>query len=119
MLYSNTQCYVLSNYAVLFFRNTIIDMTEKKDYNGSMQTTLERIDEFQVDRTALKRLREARGYSLRDVAVTMGVSRQNIWNYEKGLCEPSAPILARLCKVYGCEISDVLKKISEKDNISY
>lgn len=63
-----------------------------------------------IDPEALKRARGAR--SLAEVARQIGKSRQHIWNYENGVLPPS-DVLARLCELYGVEISQLTKKTLE------
>jgi len=55
------------------------------------------------------KLRAARGdRKLSEVARVVGVSRQNISNYEKGHNQPSAVILARLCILYKTPIENLV-----------
>jgi transcriptional regulator with XRE-family HTH domain len=55
------------------------------------------------------KLRTARGdRKLSDVARTVGISKQNLSNYEKGHNQPSAVILARLCILYETRIENLV-----------
>lgn len=57
----------------------------------------------------LEQLRQARGErSLKDVAEQIGVTRQQIWNYENGVSEPPVSILIKLADYYGLQIQDLI-----------
>ena len=54
------------------------------------------------------KLREARGSRSKvAVAEVLGISRQHLWQIETGRRKPGSEILAKLCWLYGLEISDI------------
>jgi len=56
-----------------------------------------------------KRLIEARGErSRKDVAAIIGVSRQQIWNYEKGISEPPLSVLIELANLYNVNYTNLI-----------
>jgi transcriptional regulator with XRE-family HTH domain len=61
------------------------------------------------NKTKMKEARLAAGLSLTDAAGQLGLSKQQLWNYENeaGRGEPSPDTLARACVLYGIEISDL------------
>jgi predicted transcriptional regulator len=77
-------------------------------------TTAERLDilkgmetltEIRIDPA---KLRAARGdRSIASVAREIGISRQQLWNYENDLAAVSANVIARLCHLYGVQITDL------------
>lgn len=67
----------------------------------------------------LDNLKKARGSRSRlEVAIELGVTRQQIYNYEKGLSEPPMSVLCKLVKLYGVSLREVLneKFLSESLN---
>lgn len=48
----------------------------------------------------LKKLRQEKGVSQREVARAIGVSVSAYANYEQGIREPSIEILKKICKYY-------------------
>ncbi len=55
------------------------------------------------------KLREARGErTVRQVASLVGVSPQHISMIERGLSQPSADVLLRLCRLYQIDLSDLV-----------
>ena len=77
-----------------------------------MATLLTNVEHIDIDPAALRGMRESRGYTLEMVGKAVGKPRQNIFAYEKGIRRPPAYILARLCALYECSLSDFYKKIS-------
>lgn len=64
--------------------------------------------EIQVDP---KRLKSARGpRSGADVARQIGISRQQLWNYENGFAPIPSDVLARLCLLYKIEITNLTER---------
>lgn len=56
------------------------------------------------------KLKKARGkLKQAHVARMVGIHRQHLWGIENGDCRPSADVLARLCVLYGVEISDLTR----------
>ena len=54
------------------------------------------------------KLREARGSrTILSVAQAVGISRQYLWLIEKGTRTPRGDVLAKLCWLYGLELSDI------------
>lgn len=67
----------------------------------------------------LVRLKQARGLrSQSAVAKAIGVSRQQIWNYENGESEPPISVLIKLATLYGIKPQDMLlqKDLSVSSN---
>lgn len=48
----------------------------------------------------LKLLRKVRDMSQTDLAVKIGVDQRTVSNWEKGICEPSLHLLAKLCEIF-------------------
>lgn len=56
-----------------------------------------------------KRLTKARGKMSRSaVAAELGVSRQQIWNYENGVSEPPLSVLFELARIYKTDPQDFI-----------
>lgn len=63
-----------------------------------------------------KRLKKARGNrNMEDVAKAVGISRQFLFLLEKGTCEPSATILARLSWLYDKQIEYFIRPKKQAD----
>lgn len=58
---------------------------------------------------AFKEQRLKAGLSAEATAVKLGVTRQSVYGWEKGLYLPSANILRRLADVYGCTMEELLE----------
>lgn len=59
----------------------------------------------------LDKLIKARGTRSRtEVAKELGLTRQQIWNYEKGLSEPPMSVLCKLVQFYGVRLTDVINE---------
>ena len=54
-------------------------------------------------------LRQARGWSQRELAEQLGVSRQTVISIERLRFDPSLPLAFRLAKVFDCRIEDVFQ----------
>lgn len=57
------------------------------------------------------RLKEARrkaGLTAKDVALALGVTFQNVYNWESGSYLPPTKRLPELAKLYGCTVDDLL-----------
>ena len=65
--------------------------------------------------TRIKAEREARGWSLADVAVRSGVSRAMISKVERGESSPTAVLLGRLCGAFGLTMSTLLSRAEGDD----
>lgn len=57
---------------------------------------------------ALKEMRKKAGLTAKDVATAVGVSFQNVYNWEAGSYLPRAGQLSTLAKLYGCTVDDLL-----------
>lgn len=57
----------------------------------------------------LVELRQARGWSQRELAERLGVSRQTVISIERHRFDPSLPLAFRLAKVFDCRIEDVFQ----------
>lgn len=60
----------------------------------------------------IRRLREARGWSLQTLAQQIGVRRQTLFQYEQGEAWPSVPVLLALAEVFSCS-TDALLGLSD------
>lgn len=60
-----------------------------------------------IDPVKLREARESAGYTQDAAGKAVGVIKQTISNMERDLALPSANILARLCALYGVDISDI------------
>lgn len=57
----------------------------------------------------LKEMRKNAGLTAREVAAAMGVTFQNVYNWEAGSYLPRASQLSALAKLYGCTVDDLLR----------
>lgn len=56
----------------------------------------------------LKEARKRAGLTAREVATSIGVSFQNVYNWEAGSYLPEAAKLKDLARLYGCTVDDLL-----------
>lgn len=56
----------------------------------------------------LKEARKRAGLTAREVATSMGVSFQNVYNWEAGSYLPEAAKLKDLARLYGCTVDELL-----------
>lgn len=88
--------------------------TTLKDYELWLHSLPEkkRIEHLNQKSTALGlRLRESRkqkGYTQEQIANMIGVTKQSISGYEKGVKKPSTKTLDTLCLIYGVQLSYIL-----------
>lgn len=54
----------------------------------------------------LKHLRQQAGLKQYYIAYKLGVSQQAVAKWEAGKCKPNREHLAKLAKLYGCELTD-------------
>ena len=67
----------------------------------------------------IAQLKKARGLrSQTEVAAALGVSRQQIWNYEKGISEPPISVLVRMAQLYGIRVEKLIiqKNLADTSN---
>lgn len=57
----------------------------------------------------LKQLRKQAGLTAKDVALSMGVSFQNVYNWENGSYLPESKKLRQLAELYGCTVDELLR----------
>ena len=63
----------------------------------------------------IKELRELRGWSQKELADRMNVSKQLLYKYENRTPQNvSLEVLEKACDAFGCEIGNILVKIKEK-----
>lgn len=56
-----------------------------------------------------EQLKKARGLrAISDVATALGLSRQQVWNYESGNSEPPLNVLIRMAELYGVRVEKLL-----------
>jgi DNA-binding XRE family transcriptional regulator len=60
-----------------------------------------------IDHTKLRKAREDAGFTQEAAGEAVGVIKQTISNIECGVALPSANVLARLCALYGVDISKI------------
>lgn len=58
---------------------------------------------------ALKEMRKKAGFTAREVATKLGVSFQNVYNWEAGSYNPRSAQLYEMAKLYGCSMEDLMK----------
>mgnify|MGYP003294512796 CR=1 FL=1 len=58
--------------------------------------------------TSIKLKRIQKGWSVIQLAKKTGVSREAIYNYEKGVNFPSPEMLKKLAKVFDCDIKELI-----------
>ena len=56
----------------------------------------------------LKKMRICKGLSVQELADKINVCRQSIYNYESGSQFPNKGVLKKLCKVFNCNIKDLI-----------
>jgi len=59
----------------------------------------------------LKEMRKRAGLTAKDVALAMGVSFQNVYNWENGSYLPPTKRLPEIVKLYGCTMDELLAAI--------
>lgn len=64
------------------------------------------IQNLEIDPAKLQAARGCRPAS--EVARLLGISYQQLWNIENGIRNPSAPLLVKLCFLYGVDIKDIV-----------
>lgn len=57
----------------------------------------------------LKEMRKRAGLTARDVALEMGVSFQNVYNWENGSYLPPTKRLPEIARLYGCTVDELLQ----------
>ncbi len=63
--------------------------------------------------TRLSALREARGWSLEQLAQFSGISRATLSRLERGESSPTAALLGKLCSAYGMPMSRLIAEVEE------
>lgn len=66
---------------------------------------MENLSQIKIDPQKLKAARGDRG--LTEVARIVGISKQQLWNYENGLSELPAATIAKLCLLYRVPIEQL------------
>lgn len=79
--------------------NGIFPPKNNKERKG-MKTTLQA--------TNIKKLRICKGLTVQELADKIKVSRQSVYNYENGSQFPNKGVCKRLCKVFKCDIKDLI-----------
>lgn len=57
----------------------------------------------------LKEARKRAGLTAKDVALAMGVTFQNVYNWENGSYLPPTKRLPEMAKLYGCTVDELLR----------
>ncbi|MGE9965223.1 helix-turn-helix domain-containing protein [Fusicatenibacter saccharivorans] len=60
----------------------------------------------------LRRLRKQRGFTIAEAAESVGISRQSLSNYERGVREPSLKILITMSDLYQISLDELAGKKS-------
>ena len=60
----------------------------------------------------LRRLRKQRGFTIAEAAESVGISRQSLSNYERGVREPSLKILITMSDLYQVGLDELAGKKS-------
>ena len=60
----------------------------------------------------LRRLRKQRGFTIAEAAESVGISRQSLSNYERGVREPSLKILITMSDMYQITLDELAGKKS-------
>ena len=60
----------------------------------------------------LRRLRKQRGFTIAEAAESVGISRQSLSNYERGVREPSLKILITMSDLYQISLNELAGKKS-------
>lgn len=60
----------------------------------------------------LRRLRKQRGFTIAEAAESVGISRQSLSNYERGVREPSLKILITMSDLYQISMDELAGKKS-------
>jgi transcriptional regulator with XRE-family HTH domain len=55
-----------------------------------------------------KSLRKAKGFTQVDVAEHLNMKQSTISNWENGISKPDVPTVAKLAKLFGCDVSEVV-----------
>lgn len=58
-------------------------------------------------RISIKGARVERSLTQAQAAAKMGVTKETIGNWERGITAPTVPQLIELCKIYGVEMADI------------
>lgn len=56
----------------------------------------------------LKILRKSKGLTQKELANIVGVDQRTISAWEKGICEPSYQVLAKLCEIFNETFDSIL-----------
>lgn len=59
----------------------------------------------------LKEMRKRAGLTARDVALEMGVSFQNVYNWENGSYLPPTKRLPEIARLYNCTVDELLGSV--------
>ena len=60
----------------------------------------------------LRRLRKQRGFTIAEAAESVGISRQSLSNYERGVREPSLKIVITMSDLYQISLDELAGKKS-------
>ena len=66
----------------------------------------------------IRKIREDRGYSQKELAELIGVSNSRVSNWEQGINRPDADILVDLCKTLNVSPSELLDVHLKDDELS-
>jgi predicted transcriptional regulator len=68
----------------------------------------EQILSIRIDAAKLREARQREGLRLTEAAQMLGIkSRQQLWNYEKGMWDAPVDVVARMCRLYKCRIEEL------------
>ena len=59
---------------------------------------------------SLKEFRLESGLKINAIVKRVGISKQSLYDYERGLRKPKFETMVRLAEVYGCTVNDFVGK---------
>lgn len=60
--------------------------------------------------TAIRKLREAKGFSQLEFAMALGVTQGAVSHWENGRRKPDIDDLVRIAELLGCKLDDLIEK---------
>lgn len=58
--------------------------------------------------TAIRRLREERGFSQQELAQALGVTQGAVSHWENGLRKPDIDDIVKIAKLFNCKVDDLI-----------
>ena len=60
--------------------------------------------------TAIRRLREERGFSQQELAQALGVTQGAVSHWENGLRKPDIDDIVKIAQLFSCKVDDLIDK---------